>query len=150
MTSTNASTAKTTSPGLGASLWKSGFLAILLAGFTILLPQLAAAAEEDAVRLFRTLDMNTDKQVDRDEFNIQEMELFYHSDANRDGVLMKDETILSQASFAILDHDKDGKVTGFEFIDSKLTDFDAVDSNNNGIVTPEEFEAFLETIKKPN
>lgn len=145
MSSTNASTAKTASRKPGSSLWKPGFLAFSLA---VLVPQVSAAAEDDAVRLFRTLDRNTDKQVDREEFNIQEMEIFYHGDANRDGFLTKDETILSQASFATLDHDKDGKVSGFEFIDSKLTDFDAVDSN--GIVTSDEFEAFLETVKKPD
>lgn len=149
MSSTNAPTAKTATREPGPRPWKPGLFAFVLAGFAALLPQISAAADDDAVRLFRMLDRNADKQVDRQEFNIQEMEIFYHNDANRDGFLVVEETIMSQASFASIDDDKDGKVSGFEFIDSKLTDFDTIDSNSNGIVSPDEFEAFLETIKNP-
>lgn len=147
---TNASKAKAAPREPRPSLWKPGLCAFVLAGLTALLPQLSAAAEGDAARLFRTLDLNADKQVDRDEFNIQEMEIFYHNDADRDGFLVKQETIMSQASFATVDQDKDGKLSGYEFIDSKLTDFDEIDSNSNGILTSDEFEAFLEAIKNPD
>ena len=127
--------------------WQAGIFACLLAALALPRP---AAAEDDAARLFRTLDKNADQQVDRDEFNIQEMEIFYFSDADRNGFLAPDETILSAASFAVVDHDKDGKLSGFEFLDSELTDFDRVDRNGSGTVTADEFEAFLETIKKPD
>ncbi len=142
MSWTDAPTAKT-----AFRPWQAGLLGFVLLA---LAPQVSGAAQDDAARLFGTLDMNADKQIDRDEFNIQEMEIFYNSDANRDGFLALEETILSPASFATVDHDKDGKVTGFEFIDAKLTDFDAIDRDGNGILTADEFAAFLATIKKPD
>jgi len=147
---TKPAAAGTASREPGCRLWKSGLFGFLLAGMAILAPQISAAAESDTAKLFQTLDTNGDKQIDRGEFNIQAMEIFYNIDKNKDGFLSLDEVLMSEASFAGLDRQGKGKVSGFTFIDSEIMDFDKIDSDGDGFITFEELEALVTTIRRPN
>ena len=123
-------------------------MGLVLAGLVAMAPQVYAAAD-NTNRLFQTLDMNGDNHIDRDEFNIQAMEVFYNTDKNKDGFLSRDEMLLSDVAFKALDRERKGKVSGLTFIDSELMDFDRIDSNNDGRITFDEFDALVTSVQKP-
>ena len=129
--------------------WTFGVLGFALAGLMALVPQISTAAQSTK-ELFKTLDMNGDNVIDRDEFNIQAMEIFYEIDSNKDGYLSRNEVLLTDAAFSNLDRESKGKVSGLTFIDSELMDFDRIDTDGNGKISYEEFEALVKRVRKSN
>ena len=100
-------------------------------------------ARPDARGRFEFVDENRDGRIDRQEFNIKKVLFLDWVDANNDGHLAMDETVLSEATFKQFDRDADGKVSQLEFIDARM--FDAVDKDRDGSVTYEELERILRT-----
>ena len=82
--------------------------------------------------------------IDRTEFQIRKMELFYESDANQNIQLEPEEVNLKPEVFAAADTDGDGVLSGVEFIEAPFTQFEAADTNSDHVITPEEFEIFAE------
>ncbi len=62
-------------------------------------------------------------------------------DANSDGYVTLDETLLTPDKFKRFDADGDGKISSIEFVD--LRSFDTIDGNRDGSVTFEEYLSFV-------
>ncbi len=95
-------------------------------------------------RIFARLDSNGDGVIDRTEFQIKKMELFYESDANQNIQLEPEETNLKPEVFAAADTNGDGVLSGVEFIEAPFAQFEAADTNSDQVITREEFELFAE------
>jgi Ca2+-binding EF-hand superfamily protein len=93
--------------------------------------------------------------VTRDAFLAMQKERFEAMDANHDGVVTKEELSAQIAArmgsappperidalFKTMDTDGDGKATAAEVATAAAARFDAMDSNHDGSLSPEEFRA---------
>ncbi len=100
-------------------------------------------ARPDARDRFEFVDENGDGRIDRQEFNFKKVRFLDWVDANNDGYLTMDETVLSEETYKQFDRDGDGKLSQLEFIGARI--FDAIDKNRDGSVTYEELERILRT-----
>ena len=126
----------------GTALVKS---ALVLAGvMATVLAVVQPALADPVAEIFDRLDGNGDGVIDRTEFQIRKMELFYESDANQNIQLEPEEVNLKPEVFAAADTDGDGVLSGVEFIEAPFTQFEAADTNSDHEITPEEFEIFAE------
>ena len=118
---------------------------LVLAGVIVMVLTVERPALADAIdQIFARLDGNGDGVIDRTEFQIRKMELFYESDANQNIQLEPEEVNLKPEVFAAADTDGDGVLSGVEFIEAPFTQFEAADTNSDHEITPEEFEIFAE------
>lgn len=92
--------------------------------------------------IFQVLDKNGDGVVERFEFDVKKMEIFYIRDIEKDINLSIEETNLTPEAFRGADADGDGKLSGYEFIRASFTQFDSADGNTDGLISREEFQAF--------
>ena len=92
-------------------------------------------------------DLNGDGQIDRREFHLRMVEVFYHSDADKSGYLtpeqFKKATVLEE-DFGEADKDGDGRISLYEFIEYRFDDFDEVDTNSDGLLSVEEVTVAFE------
>jgi Ca2+-binding EF-hand superfamily protein len=92
-------------------------------------------------------DTNGDGTIDRLEFLERMREAFFFVDANRDGVLTLDEYQRLEGAdprgFARADRNHDGKLSLEEFLKAVNEDFDAADTNNDGVLEEEEVKAWI-------
>ncbi len=95
----------------------------------------------EARRRFRIIDKNGDNTIDRLEFRLNKVAALSLIDANRDGYVTLDETLLTPDKFKRFDADGDGKISSVEFVD--LRSFDTIDGNRDGSVTFEEYLSFV-------
>ncbi|MBA3270790.1 MAG: hypothetical protein H0T71_09775 [Acidobacteria bacterium] len=95
---------------------------------------------------FERLDLNRDSRISREEFPFARAG-FNRADHNRDGALSRAEFLGGEDpaedddrddSFWNLDHNHDNRVDRVEWHGSRAR-FDALDTNNNGVLTPAEF-----------
>ncbi len=63
-------------------------------------------------------------------------------DANNDGFITRDETLLSPEQFELFEFDGDGKISAIEFVDART--FRTIDINQQGYITFEEFLTFIQ------
>ncbi len=122
--------------------------ASVTAGLSENLAKPAVAAEGSVERVFMDLDRNGDHMVDRVEFRINKMKVFYLRDTDEDGYLSFGEVLLSSTAFNAGDRDGDGRISGIEFVDAPFTAFDAYDANGDGLLTLEEFANFARPITR--
>jgi hypothetical protein len=90
---------------------------------------------------FAEADLNDDGQVDRREFHLRMVEVFFHSDKDKDGFMKPEElnraTVIEE-DFHDADNDHDGKISLYEFIEFRFYLFDEVDTDSNGRLSLEE------------
>ncbi len=72
---------------------------------------------------------------------MKRVSLFGLVDANEDGYLTLDETLLSPEAFQLFDSDGDGKISSLEMADRR--GFGVMDADGDGFVTFEEYVKFL-------
>lgn len=92
-------------------------------------------------------DLNGDGQIDRREFQLRLVEVFYHADADKSGFLnpeqFKSATVFEE-DFGEADQNGDGRISLYEFIEYRFDDFDEVDTDSNGMLSVEEVTAVFE------
>ena len=93
-------------------------------------------------RIFQELDEDGNGYVDRSEFLRRKIRLMNAHDTDDDDYITADETRITETEFNKADVDGDGRLSGFEWIDARFTDFDAVDENADGKLTVQEIDAF--------
>ena len=109
-------------------------------------PTTTAGAQErdlttEARRRFRVIDKNGDDMIDPLEFRLNKVAALSLIDANRDGYVTLDETLLTPDKFKRIDADGDGKISSVEFVD--LRSFNTIDENRDRSVTFEEYLSFI-------
>jgi len=92
-------------------------------------------------------DLNGDGQIDRREFHLRLVEVFYHADTDKSGFLTPEQlnkATVFEEDFSEADRNGDGKISLYEFIDYRFDDFDEVDTDSNGLLSVEEVTAAFE------
>ncbi len=95
----------------------------------------------DARRRFARIDQDGDGRFDRLDFRLKRVSLFGLVDANEDGYLTLDETLLSPEAFQEFDSDGDGNISSLEMADRRS--FSVIDADRDEFVTFEEYVKFL-------
>jgi Ca2+-binding EF-hand superfamily protein len=105
----------------------------------------AAAAYVDLGESFDLLDENRDGVIARGEFLRRKTAIFYRAltDLDRDQRLNPGEINLTPEAFADADLDRDGQLSGAEFVQARFMQFEAIDADGDQEITPEEFRAFM-------
>lgn len=110
-----------------------------------------ARAEEPAKKYdpkaaFAETDTNHDGSIDREEFHVRIIDVFYSADTNKDGYLSPDEFVrlVFSDDFKQADKDGDGRVSLHEFLIIRTHQFDAVDMDHDGELSLDEVVAAYE------
>jgi len=123
---------------------------LIMVLFTIFSFQSSAGSESiaDSKRIFEIVDINKDGLVDRIEYKLNKMDIFFSRDQNRDRHLSRKElSKMSAATFSAVDKDGDNLISGYEFNQADISKFEAVDLNNDGSITFDEFVAFRKSLR---
>ncbi len=94
-----------------------------------------------ARRRFARIDQDGDGRFDRLDFRVKRVSLFGLVDANEDGYLTLDETLLSPEAFQDFDSDGDGRISSLEMADRRS--FSVIDADRDEFITFEEYVKFL-------
>ncbi len=100
----------------------------------------------EARRRFELVDQNGDGNLDLFEFRLTSIRFLDQIDANKDGFVTVDETLLSPEQFKLFDFDGDGKISPIEFVDRRT--FRTIDSQQQGFITLEEYLTFVRATAK--
>ena len=99
---------------------------------------------QNARQLFKMLDDDGDGKVTFEEFQAMKILTFTARDANQDNSLSFKEVRITREQFDAIDRNKDGKISGLEFIDSRFGQFETYDLNKDGAIVVQEFiEVFV-------
>jgi Ca2+-binding EF-hand superfamily protein len=124
---------------------------------------LPAFADTHADRHFKLMDQNGDGRISREEHATGARKMFNDSDANRDGIVTAAEMDAAMAKqgltpaaddknsaekIAVLDQDKDGKLSTAEHDAGTETMFGKMDTNRDGFLSKEECDAGMKMMKK--
>lgn len=139
------STARTPQPagrkGLGARLAQALALAWAL-GFAVPAAHAAEdAAAHDPKVAFAESDENQDGRIDRAEFVARLVEIFFHGDRDKDGLLTiaeMEQVVAFPEDFRDADASGDGKISMPEFLRARAGTFDAADADADGLLSLEE------------
>ena len=107
----------------------------------------AAAPTHDPAAAHAKADKNGDGQIDRREFHLRLVEVFYHADVDKSGFLKPEElnkATVFEEDFSEADKNGDGRISLHEFIEYRFDDFDEADTDSNGLLSVEEVTATFE------
>jgi Ca2+-binding EF-hand superfamily protein len=92
-------------------------------------------------------DRNGDGAIDRGEFHVRMVEIFYHADSDRDGllVLIELQRIGEEMVYESADRDGNGKLTLSEYVDHRFEAFEETDKNDDGLLSVQEVVDAWET-----
>ena len=126
------------------------WFAVLLIMLVLLSVSVAGAQSPQPLtrkQIMESADKNRDGKIGRVEFLERMREAFFFVDVNKDGFLTLDEYQLIEGAdarrFARADRNKDGKLSMDEFLKSISQDFDAADTNDDGVLEDEEVKAWI-------
>ena len=97
--------------------------------------------EHDPRAAHAQADHNGDGQLDHQEFHVRMVEVFYHGDRDKDGLLTWEEletTTVFPEDFSEADMNEDDKISLYEFIRVRFYDYDEVDTNRDGLLSVDE------------
>jgi Ca2+-binding EF-hand superfamily protein len=106
----------------------------------------ATAIDREFLAAVITWDLNRDGDVTCEEWKAYVADLFREADANRDGVLTREEfavmarrdRLFETAGFSYFDGNGDGRLTLAEIADKPNPTFTLLDTNGDCRITPEE------------
>jgi Ca2+-binding EF-hand superfamily protein len=117
-------------------------IAILTSAFIAVgaAPAGADAVDDDARAAHANSDRDADGKIGRDEFYVRMVEIFYHSDTDKDGslILVELQKIDEDMVFEPADVNNDGKLTLEEYVDQRFESFHEADVNSDGLLSVEE------------
>jgi Ca2+-binding EF-hand superfamily protein len=85
------------------------------------------------------LDDNGDGKVTFEEFQARKILTFTARDENQDNSLSFNEVRITREQFDAVDRNKDGKISGLEFVDSPFGQYETYDLNKDGSIDLQEF-----------
>ena len=104
---------------------------------------LAADSSRD---VFDVLDDDRDGAVTREEFLRTKTEVFYRAlkNVDQDQRLGPEDIDITPEAFAEADLNRDGKMSGAEFVQARFTQFEEIDASGDQEITYEEFREFFQ------
>jgi len=107
-----------------------------------------AAYADDEAAAHDAVDKNDDGVIDRGEFQILIIEVYYLADDDKDGTLTQKELEeVEPGVFDAADANEDDKLTLREYENARFGDYEAADTNDDGVVSLPEAETFDDKIE---
>jgi Ca2+-binding EF-hand superfamily protein len=101
------------------------------------------AVPHDPGKAHAEADTNRDGFVDMEEFHHRITEVYYHGDRDKDGYMTITEinrVVVFQEAWTDVDTNSDGKISLHEFVRDRIIDFQIVDSDADGLLSPDEVQ----------
>ena len=128
-----------------------GMLTVVLALSLFLAPAPATAQTStmgDTRAWVKKYDRNHDGKLDRDEFYQAVVDAFFLRDKDKDGYLaMSELTEASPEALRAVKHKDSARISLQEYINALFKDFDAADTDGDGLLTVEEIEQYRQKVR---
>ncbi|HEY6987230.1 MAG TPA: EF-hand domain-containing protein [Bryobacteraceae bacterium] len=129
--------------------WRAGLAVLSLVVMSAFSVSAQAPKASDLGQIFKDHDRNSDRTLDREEFQRVIVEAFFFRDRDKDGYLVITElTELSADGFRAADRDGDGRLSLQEYVNALFKDFDSADRDQDGVLTYEELEIYIRTTRR--
>ena len=106
------------------------------------------ATTDDEAAAHDAVDKNDDGVIDRGEFHVLIIEIYYLADDDKDGTLTSAELKeVKPGVFEAADANDDDKLTLREYENARFGDYEAADTNDDGVLSLPEAETFDDKVK---